>query len=183
MTINEATKTIYDDLTERVEAAAPIVQKIAQLRKDIESGRFSDKAIKDELTPALSNASVQLSRAKDEAKLSTQRLVNQCIEALKDEDTLNPADLTDDVKLLTSGLQLTPRDIKVMLERNKTNRTMSLAILRYAREHDIETGTVYVGNEQHIAALREFPSLVNAYVDHYMGMADAREMLTRMFGI
>ena len=61
------------------------------------------------------------------------------IAELRDEDELDPTKLTDDVRLLNSGVKMTSRDIKAMLKRNSDNRTMLQVILRYADEHNIET--------------------------------------------
>lgn len=70
------------------------------------------------------------------------------VESLKERDLIKADELTDDVKLLTSGLPLLERDLKGIIDRSGRNRTMVQLCMRYAREHNmILNGYWYVPAE------------------------------------
>ena len=97
-------------------------------------------------------------------------------------DALNPAELTDDFKLLNGGVTLNAQDVRFMLERNTKNCTMSQAILRYAKEHDIDVqGVSYIDHAEEINNAKSIPGTVALYVDRWMHTADAMNILKQMF--
>lgn len=173
---------IVTDLENRTTELAPTVADVAKLEADLKSNRYSAQAIKEEITPKLNAARAKIRAAKDEANKAVAGMVNTYITDLQRLDALNPAELTDDFKLLNGGVTLTAQDIQFMLERNAKNRTMAQAILRYAKEHDIDVqGVSYVDHSKEIKDAKSIPGTVALYVDHWMHTADAMNILKQMF--
>ena len=173
---------VISTLNEHAEAVAPLVQKAAQLEADIKSNRYNMQTINSELYPALHSAHRQIEAAQDEAKKAVSALVEAHVADLERQDALNAEDLTDDCKLLTAGITLNKRDLTALLDKNAGNRTMTQVILRYAREHEIDMGAMYIGNEEKIRAARGVTGAVGLYVDHWMDKPNAKEMIAKMFG-
>jgi len=109
--------------------------------------------------------------------------VAQHVADLERDDAMQGGQLDEaDMKLLNSGLPLTKKDLLVMLERHQAtgNRTMQMAVTRWAREHDVNLG-VFVGHEAEISAVKQLPSVVDLWVNHWSDTPDARSMIDKMF--
>lgn len=126
---------VVTDLENRTTELAPTVADVAKLEADLKSNRYSAQAIKEEIMPKLDAARNKIKAAKDEANKAVAAMVNAYITDLQRLDALNPAELTDDFKLLNGGVTLNAQDIQFMLERNAKNRSMAQLILRY---NDVE---------------------------------------------
>lgn len=174
-------QTVINELTNRADEIAKLRGEVARLDETIKSGRASQQVIERELQPARTDARIQITRCKEAALRTVAGIVNQHIKELENADTVKPDELNDDLKVLNSGISLTKRDLQVMLERNSDNRTMSRMILQWAREHGIDTGTAYVGNEQAIENARNINSAASLYVNHWIDSDKAHEMVQKMF--
>lgn len=179
---NNIMNNIVCDLEARTNELAPAIEKAAKLEADIKSGRFTQTAIKDELLPARDEVRAQIRDAQEAAKQAVAEKINAHITDLERLDALNPAELTDDCKLLSSGIPLTESDIRFMLERNAKNRSMSQIILRYAREHGIKCDAAYLDHSEAIRNARAFPAIVNRWIDEWMTSPQALDTLHQMFG-
>lgn len=173
---------IVSDLETRTNELTPLIEKAAKLDADIKSGMYTQKAISDELLPARDAAREQIKAAQVAAKKAVADKINAHITDLERLDALNPSELTDDCKLLSSGIPLTESDIRFMLERNANNRSMTQIILRYAHEHDIKTNVAYVDHSEAIKNARMLPGVVNLWIDHHMTTTQALDVLRQMFG-
>ena len=120
--------------------------QIVQLNKKIDSGKFSEKYVRETLIPERNSLKRQMDDVRYNANMEAQRLCTEYTEELRAQDDLDPSLLTDDVKLLKAGVKLTKRDITAMLNRNAGNHTMTQVILRYCKENDIDAGVHYTGN-------------------------------------
>ena len=150
---------IVTDLEKRTTELAPTVADVVKLEADLKSNRYSAQAIKEEITPKLNAARDKIRAAKDEANKAVAAMVNTYITDLQRLDALNPAELTDDFKLLNGGVTLNAQDIEFMLERNAKNRSMAQLILRYAKEHDIDVqGVSYIDHADANYGLKSPPS-------------------------
>lgn len=174
--------SIVSDLEARTNELAPIIEKAAKLDADIKSGRYSQTTIKDDLLPARDEVRAQIRNAQEAAKQAVVEKINAHITDLERLDALDPAELTDDCKLLSSGIPLNESDIRFMLERNAKNRSMSQIIIRYAREHDIKCDAAYLDHSEAIRNARAFPALANRWIDDYMTSPQAVDILHQMFG-
>lgn len=174
-------QSLIDTLNERADAIAQLVTKRTELENDIKSGRFSAAAVAD-MRDKLLDVRASISQAKDETRRAVAQLVAQHVGELERADALNPDELNEaDVKLLNSGVELSKRDLSVMLERNQGNATMQQLVLRWARAHDVDMGIAYIGHEKQIADVKQLPGVVGLWIDHWSDTADAKTMIDKMF--
>lgn len=141
-----------------------IAYTISRRKKQINSKMFSAEYVESELRPEIKRL------RKESAELETKlvdkicTMCNSYITELNADDDLKPNSLTDDIKLLQTGITLTERDMKAMLKRNADNRTMSQILLRYAEEHNIETGMAYEGNKPLIESVEALAGTIPTVV-------------------
>ena len=172
---------VYGVLRERTREAKQVKEKLSAVEEKIRSGNYSSKGLgelytqRDELKRELN---IICSVALNESK----KIVTDYQEQLRAEECLNPSELTDDVRLLSSGIPLLPRDVKAILERSKTNRTMTQLALRYAEAHDIDVGVEYKGNAGKITEAETLNSIAGNYVKNWMQSDIADQMLGQYFG-
>ena len=103
----------------------------AQARDTAQNGPDKVRRLKDEAAAAHRAMLEAMDAAKSEVQAA-------CKAYAQEIDTgLNPAELTDDVKLLNCGAPLDERDLHQMAARNSGNRTMTRLIENYARQHNI----------------------------------------------
>ena len=175
-------QNLVDILNERADAVGKLVVRRTELENAIKSGRFSAAGVA-EMRDKLQDVRASISNAKDETRRAVAQLVNKHVADLERDDAMDGGKLDEaDMKLLNSGVPLTKKDLLFMLERHQAanNRTMQMAVTRWAREHDINLG-VFVGHEQEIAAVKELPGVVGRYVDHWLDQPNAKDMVQKMF--
>ena len=180
---NNITQTVYETLDAKTDDIIGMGVACKQIEEKINSGRYSQKTIDNELKPKLqamqNNQREACKNALDEAR----SLISQFREDNAKANQLNPAELTDDVKLLQSGIILKPRDIEGMLERNASNRTMTQIILRYAEENKIGIDrTYYIGGQEEEETAKALDNVIY-YYKNWIDKPNAKAMLNRFFGI
>ncbi len=114
-----------------------------KLKAKRDAGQFAPDYLHKEIIPKMQNMKMDMVSIQNRVKSESRKLANIEKEVRAKADRLNPADLTDDVKLLQGGLILKSADIEGILERNKGNRTMQQLALRFANEHNIKVNAVY----------------------------------------
>ncbi len=118
--------------------------KIRELREQYEDlsnrsqntslyGRDKIRQYQEEATAARGAMVQAIEATRDEIAAACKAYAQE----VNDATALNPAELTDDVKLLNCGAPLSETDIQQMANRNKGNNTMLRLISNYAKEHDI----------------------------------------------
>ena len=170
--INEITK-------EGIKALQELSAQMKTVNADIESGRYSNDHVNKVLRPKMRELKRQITDLRADASKRAQRLCDEYQAELRAQDDLDPALLTDDVKLLQAGVKLKPRDISAMLRRNADNHTMTQVILRYCKENDIDTGGVhYVGNSY---TIREVDAM-RSNVDVSLKWSDRPTVYEKLMG-
>lgn len=146
------------DLKERLDKIAALSSDLEKVDADITSGTFSDGHIRDVLRPKSAELKKQIEQAQEEARKASWAIIDKYAKELRDDDCLDPAELTDDVRLLAPEIPLRKKDLLAMLERNADNRTMTQIVLRAAEEREIDLdGLRYTNNEsqaRHAEALQ-----------------------------
>lgn len=174
-------ESIYNKLESNIEEIGKTIAERDELQEMVQSGAYSPVYLKDEVYPKLNKLKQKVFTDSENAIRDAKSSVNEYRKKAAEENRLNPSDLTDDIKLLQPGVTLFPEDIKGMIERNSDNRTMTQIILRYAKEHNIDTGaTIYIGGE----AERELADNLDGVLDIYSKWIDkpnAKEMLDKFF--
>lgn len=172
---------VYNYLKTQTAEAAAIRSDLDAVQADINSGRFTQETMRDEMYPRRDSLRVRLTSLVEETDRKARSLVSEYQDKLRKADCLNPEQINDDVKLLNAGITLLPRDIESLLERNKDNPTMTQIIIRFAREHDIECGAYYFGHEREIRDSENINAAISLYTSHWMKQPNASAMLDKFF--
>ena len=180
---NNITQTVYEMLDSRTDEIIGMANQINELDSKVKSGRYSQMTITNEFQPKMA----ELRSARDKACKSALDEARSLISEFRKDNAkvnqLNPAELTDDVKLLQPGIVLKPRDIEGMLERNADNRTMTQIILRYAEENKINTDKIYYyGGQEEEKTAKALDSILY-YYKNWIDKPNAKEMLNKFFGV
>jgi hypothetical protein len=156
-------RVFYNQIRKELDRSYQEYQKLSDEYKELKAKRTEGKYSVDYLNKTILPKMVTLSKSMEELQRKLKENIFQYAENMKKElrlaDALNPSEITDDIKLLNSGVKLTERDIKTMIERNSNNRTMTQLALRYAQENNIKTGVMYLSNED---KCREYDQIVGS---------------------
>ncbi|MBO7283830.1 MAG: hypothetical protein J6U71_02060 [Bacteroidales bacterium] len=124
-----------------------------------------------------------LAMSADDIIRDANKLIDGLLDDVERENRLDPAQITEDIKLLQPGIILRQEDIEAILERNKDNKTMVQIALRYADEHKISPkGTYYIGGQQEREEAKALESTLDIY-RKYIPQENASVMLDKFFGV
>ena len=192
MTENNIVGSVFVALRDATDAIEPLRQDVEQLQADIDSGRFVD-AVCEEKRTMISEKRRAIRAKADETLSNVKKAVAAHCEKLYALDDLDGSQLTDDARLLNSGLKLTERDLIAILKRNAGNSTMKQVVLRWAAENGVdlrryaqERGipletVVYVGHAQEIRDVEGLTDTADRYLSHWADKPNNRDMLQRFF--
>ena len=182
---NNIISTVYNALAEDTDTVAKSRAEMAAADDAINSGRYTTRTIQGEYEPKRAEAKRKMESDATAAINRARALVAQYAADADAMNDLDPAQLTDDIKLLQAGIQLTERDIKTMLKRNAENRTMQQLIMRYAQEHGIESPDFkpYYIPSMKERATAEGLSRILDYYEKWITQPNAREMLDKFFNV
>lgn len=172
--------SVYNALDSSTDELQESIQAMNTLEEKIKSGRYTDKVLKEEIYPKRDALRAKIRDDSARAISNARGLIEQYRADAEKLNNLNPAELTDDIKLLQDGIELRQSDIEGMLERNKENRTMTQIILRYAERHKIETGVVYTGGQKEKETARNLESILY-YYKKWIAEPNAKDMLRQFF--
>lgn len=179
---NNIFQTVFDSLEADTTELDKLRTEYAALEAKIKEGRYSDQTLAKEIYPKRDALRRQISDSSARAIEKAKGIVNQYRQEAERLDDLDPAAITDDIKLLQAGIPLLPRDINAILERNKGNRTMTQLALRYAEEHGVEVNVHYVGGQ----AEKENADSLDGIISYYARWIDkdnAHNMLRKFFNV
>ena len=176
-------QNVYDALKADTEDIGKIVVRRDELEDAIKSGKYTPQALRDEIYPERDNLRGQVAGKREAAINKAKALVQQYRKDSEKLNDLNPADITDDIKLLQSGVTLRERDIVSILDRNAGNRTMLQLAMRYAEDHGIDMhGRYYIGGQQEQRTADNLDTLID-YYSRWIDKRNAVEMLDKFFGL
>ena len=151
----------YEEVAKSVRSSAKkmrdLTERMDKLREQKDSGDYSKDYIAKNINPELFSEKRVLDELKVAGMKEIQALCDSYTSELQDEDTLKGSELTDDARLLSSGIKLNKNDLDAMLRRNEGNRTMTQLILRHAEANKIDLGRIYMGNNPTIATIKSVP--------------------------
>lgn len=178
---NNIVRDVYESLKSSTKEIGKVVLERDRLEEKIKSGRYTREALQSEIYPELDRLKARVRDGVTDALAAARGLVKQYEADIETLNDLDPAEITDDIKLLQAGVPLLPNDIKAILRRNSTNRTMTQLALRYAAEHGINTGGVfYIGGQQEAETAKNLYNLIDIYAK-YIDKPDGVEMLNKFF--
>lgn len=179
-------KEYYKRLTEGVNSNFAEYQskktEYDKLTQDKKSGEYTADYIAKEITPkqyALKQAmdSIQKKASNDVKELTEEMRIH-----LRGLDALNPNEITDDVKILNSGVKLTKNDLQSIIDKNPTNRTMTQLALRYASENNIDMGLTYNNAESEMKTYESIEQVANVVIKWFDNASGFNSMNTRLLG-
>lgn len=149
MTKREYYTRLVNAMKENFEAYSTLKAEYDKLTQERQSGTYSVEHINKVIYPRQSELKKAMESAQRKAHSDVDALTKEMGSYLRSLDTLRPEDMTDDVKLFSSGVTLSKRDIQDIIDRNPDNRTMVQLALRYASEKGIQglEYTHYVSSE------------------------------------
>lgn len=174
-------ENVYDTLSTHTEKIGSAIAERDSLEEKIKAGRYSPQALRDEIYPQRDELNRKIENMTAAAFKEAESQIAQFRQDVAESNRLDPADLTDDVKLLQPGIILTPEDIQGMIKRNEDNRTMLQVILRYAQQNNIDTGNLlYVGGQQEEETAQNLEGILY-YYKKWINEPKALEMLDQFF--
>jgi len=138
-----------------------------KLKTERIEGHYSLDYLSREIIPRMNSLRAELTGIQNKVKAEARRLTDIKKADFENAERLNPADLTDDVKLLQGGLILTQRDIEGILERNSSNRTMIQLAVRYAKEHGLKLSHSYNDTKEDQKQLDDICGAIGTVVKWY----------------
>lgn len=144
-------KEFFADMCEKSKARMKELREADEKLKDIEKKR----ELKIYAEDALNNMSRDIRRSKErilaDGKEEMKKLCSEYIDELHDAQGLDGSEIDDSImKVLDAPIELTTQDIKTLLNKCGNNATMARIVLRYAKEHGIECGMMFVDPQQKI---------------------------------
>lgn len=159
--INEYKNTLRSS----AKKAAELHKELTVINQKINSGNFTEQYIRDSLKPKYDRKIAEINAVCNSMIHSIEDQMNAYRTELNSETQLKAEDITDDIKLLETGL-LNEKDIAALLSANRNNYTMSELICRYADKNGIK----------HAVTLHK------AEAEHNKQTADGLQELSRRIG-
>lgn len=173
--------SVYDSLKTSTEDLAKKTKKLVELEALERSKIYSHEYLNGHIRPEMFALRREIEHDKKEALANAKGIVEKFQDELREKDCLNPADITQDAVLFTSGVKLKARDVEAILARNKGNRTMEQMALRFTQENNIDLGRkIYVGHESEIQEAGGVSRAVD-YFGRWITEPNALAMLDRFF--
>ena len=148
MTKREYYNRLVKVMNENFEAYSTLKVEYDKLTQERQSGTYSVDHINKVIYPRQYELKRAMELAQRKAHSDVDALTKEMGSYLRSLDALRPEDMTDDVKLFSSGVTLSKRDIQDIIDRNPDNRTMVQLALRYASEKNIQgLETRYLSSE------------------------------------
>ena len=146
---HEFYKAVVEGTLESISTLRTYNKQIADLKSRIESGKYTQEYI-NEMKDQIRALEHKAENERYDRIAKVEKLVGELTRSLEDETALRGADITDDAKLLSFGLN--ERELSTLLSRNKGNPTMEQLILKNAAERGINLGVHFIGNKNEIRA-------------------------------
>ena len=164
-------RRFYEDVSASVRKYAEDMRLASGEIRDLEemkkSGKYAAEYILKSIDPKIMTLKQKIEKLKISSENSINEMCEQYRRELLDEDSLKGSELTEDAKLLNSGMKLSKKDLDAMLRRNDGNKTMEQLICRYADENNIDLGIVYTGNNPTLAKLKAIPYVTGVALKWY----------------
>ena len=134
----------------------------------IKSKRYTPDIVSKELVPELQNIKREINKRKEEGCKAIRTCSDEYIIELRKADQLNPDNLTDDIKLLQSGVALSADDLTMLFDRNAGNSTMQKLITDFAKQHDRDIQRYYrPANADLIMSVNTIPEAMQTVLNWY----------------
>ena len=170
----EALEAATDDI------AASVAQKEA-VAAQIRSGKFSREELERNYFPKDAELKSKIRHDSEDAIRNAHRIVAAYREECEKKNVLDASLINDDAKFLQGNIKLNEKDINDLLERNADNRTMSILILRYAKEHGLKVDGRHKLRQQAEAKECDDLDAVISLYQRWIAHPRGKEMLNKFF--
>ncbi len=177
---------VYQSLKDNTREVQKVAEEKRTLEKKIKNNVYSAETINKKIMPCIADLRQKLESMKNQSISSAKELVNNFRREVDAENNLDPQEITDDIKLLSSGLPLTERDIETIIKRNENNRTMNILALRYAAQHDLKIDNRSYSFELNQKRALETADALDQILGYYSKWIDTEKalyMLDKFFGM
>lgn len=177
---------IYDLLRSETLGVAKAVGELEEVEERISSGKYTIEYIDDHLKPKRDRIKGEITAATEATFNKARKIVSAYTDEQRAALVLDPAALTDDYKLLVSGIDLTERDLCGILDRSGDNLTMQQMTYRYAKQHGVKLPSVFMGDSQadeNVGFANGLLDVASRYTSRYMGRSDGMRMLNKFFDV
>ncbi|WP_165174017.1 hypothetical protein [Adlercreutzia sp. ZJ242] len=182
----EIAQKVYEALKADTLGIAQIVGDLDEVEGAISSGKYTTKHIEIEWMPKRDRLRSQLADAKEATLSKIRKIVDDYKQEQEAALVLDPAALTDDYKLLVSGIELTERDLCAILDRSGNNLTMQQMTHRYAKQHNVQLPKerAFMGDSEaaeSVGFANGLYDIASRYTSRYMVRTDGLKMLDKFF--
>ena len=140
-------RDFYWDIRSIVNSAVEDLTELEKREKAIEdkikSKRYTPDIVSNELMPELNSIKREIISRKESGNKAVRARSDEYISELRKADELNADNLTDDIKLLQSGVALSADDLATLFDRNAGNSTMQKLITDFAKQHNRDIQRYY----------------------------------------
>lgn len=175
-------KRIVKKLDDSLEELQGMKKEYDQLEADIKSGKYDYFYIQKTLRPKADHLYRVMEDRQSAIEKEFAAINREYTAVLRDEDSLRADEMTEDVKLFTSGIKLTARDIQDIINRNSNNRTMTQLAIRYARENKLDVKSWYIPAEQEAKSLDAVEYTINTILKWYKSPDACKRMYDQLIG-
>lgn len=154
-----------------------------KLDQDKKSGEYTAEYIAKNITPKQFELKRGMEKIQSKAYSDVKTLTDEMRMYLRGLDVLDPEELTDDVKILNSGVRLTRNDIQGIIDKNSENRTMIQLALRYANDNGIEgINTRYNPAESQMQTFESIHNVADVVIKWFDSPKGYNSMYNRLLG-
>lgn len=145
---SEFYKKLTGAMSDAIEEMAERGKELAELKKKAQDTKKYKPEYISSLRQRISALERENGRYEEEVNDSIKKLCGGFADELRQADALNPADLTDDAKLLNSGFKFKRSELEKMFDRYDGNKTMQRLIIDAADKNGISNfGRVVLPSE------------------------------------
>lgn len=176
---------VYMQLLDETAKMQKLVKELEQLRESLEDPRYTNEYKSEKLSEKLT----EIKKEREAMKSRLAPLFDKELSSIESRYSLNPGDLTDDLKLLEMGI-VTERELETIIERNAGNYTMMQAIEKFVNDYNkVNPSNAYRVSVPHYATSRHqetnavegVRSITENYLNKYIDGADPVRILDRFF--
>lgn len=182
MNKKEYYKKIVKLFNDGLEALQDMKKEYDRLEAEKKSGKYDYYYLQKTLIPEMNHIYGVMEEKRDSIERDVAALNREYAAKLRAEDSLKAEEMTDDVKLFTSGIKLTARDVQDIIDRNSSNRTMTQLAIRYARENGLDVKSWYIPAEQEVKSLESAAYTINTVLKWYKSPDACKRMYDQLIG-
>lgn len=187
-----AIKKVYETLKESREEIRILMDEVQEYQVLCDSDIYSEK-YKEKLKEKVREGKQAINRKKQDTRRKVQDIVTEAVSVYEEMDTPKAGDLSEDVKLLDTGIKLNAKEtLRLLQKKQNQNPTMRRLILtayktgnnlndNQVRETLPISERIYVGHQNEIAETQSLIGVADIFLDRWVETDRAESFLDRVF--